>query len=95
MSSKFEGNLELDPIEWQEIHGFAFPSEYDRFLKYIVDLINAGLVEEIRVDPKYHRGLIYGGRWFSNIESKEIWRLVPPDFPFNGLWEPVDNANYR
>ncbi len=33
--------------------------------------------------------MIYGGRWFQDIETGAIWRLVQPDPPFRGLWEPV------
>ncbi len=33
--------------------------------------------------------MIYGGRWFCCCECGKIWRLIPPDYPFKGLWEPV------
>ena len=41
------------------------------------------------VDPNYEKGLIFGGRWFEDRSTNEIRRLVPPDFPFRGLWEKV------
>ena len=74
---------------WEEIHGFASLSEYNRFVQYIEKQIKAGFVEEIYPDPKYGRGEIYGGRWFKDIETGEVWRLIAPDVPFKGLWEPV------
>lgn len=82
----------MDQIEWEEIHGFSLPSEYDRFRKYIEDLIKAGMAEEIQMNPKYHRRLIYGGRWFKDVSTEVVWRLVPPDFPFRGVWEPVNKT---
>jgi hypothetical protein len=45
---------------------------------------------ERTVDPNYGKGMIFGGRWFEDRGTKEIWRLAPPDFPFRGLWEKVD-----
>jgi hypothetical protein len=36
--------------------------------------------------------MISGGRWFEDAETKEIWRLIPPDFPFRGLFEKVDRS---
>lgn len=62
---------------WEEIHGFQSPAEYDRFVRYSV------------MYPRYGKGMIFGGRWFEHIETREIWRLVAPDFPFRGLWERV------
>jgi hypothetical protein len=74
---------------WEEIHGFTSPGEYDRFVKYIHGLLASGHAEEVEVDENYGRGEIYGGRWFKDTETGEVWRLVSPDPPFRGLWEPV------
>lgn len=48
-----------------------------------------GEAGEVNVDPNYGRAMIYGGRWISNTETGEVWRLVEPQEPFMGLWEPV------
>lgn len=74
---------------WEEIHGFASLSEYLRFVTYIERQAEKGYVAEEAVDPDYGLGKIFGGRWFRDAESGEIWRLVPPDPPFRGCWEPV------
>ncbi|WP_434148013.1 hypothetical protein ACR2R6_11900 [Methylocaldum gracile subsp. desertum] len=76
-------------IVWEEIHGFASPSEYNRFVQYIEGQVKNGHAVEVDPDPDYGAGEIYGGRWFKDIETGEIWRLIPPDFPFKGLWEAV------
>lgn len=57
---------------------------------YIEAQVAAGVARERVTDPSYEKGKIHGGRWFEDIETNEIWRLVPPDFPFKGLWEKVD-----
>lgn len=75
---------------WEEIHGFQSPAEYQRFVRYIEDQVQAGHAKEIVPVPDYHKGFVFGGRWFQDVGSAEIWRLVPPDFPFRGVWEPVE-----
>jgi len=65
------------------------PDEYSRFCSFVEELAANRLLEEIPVDPVYNRGMIYGGRWFHCNGCNKIWRLIPPDFPFKGLWEPV------
>lgn len=79
----------MNSHSWEEIHGFSSPSEYIRFVKYVEQLVSAGQVEEVKAESDYGGGGIYGGRWFKEKATGEIWRLVPPDFPFKGLWEPV------
>ena len=74
---------------WDEIHGFASPSEYARFVLYLEGQVASGAATEVPADQEYGRGEIYGGRWFQDAESREVWRLIPPDPPFRGLWEPV------
>jgi hypothetical protein len=73
----------------QEIHGFLSPGEYQRFVAYLEAQLKAGVVQEVPPNPGYGKGEIYGGRWFRVEPHGETWRLVPPDFPFKGLWEPV------
>ena len=75
---------------WEEIHGFNSLDEYNRFLRYIEKQVSDKIAEEIDPDPNYGKGEIYGGRWFKHLETGEIWRLIPPDIPFKGLWELVE-----
>jgi hypothetical protein len=76
-------------LVWEEIHGFSSPGEYKRFVQYLERQVIAGTATELPADPLYGRGMIYGGRWFQDNETATIWRLLPPDPPFLGLWEPV------
>jgi hypothetical protein len=75
--------------DWDEIHGFVSPREYRCFVDFIEAQVSNGFAEELPADPTYSAGEIYGGRWFKDRASGRIWRLVAPDFPFKGLWEPV------
>lgn len=74
---------------WEEIHGFCTRDEYQRFVEYIQRQVTLGQAEEVPVDPSYGPGELFGGRWFRNLESGEVWRLIPPDPPFYGVWEAV------
>jgi hypothetical protein len=74
----------------EEIHDFESLGEYERFGEYIGGQVAAGLLAVRTPEPDYEKGLIFGGRWYEDPHTNEIWRLVPPDFPFRGLWEKVD-----
>jgi hypothetical protein len=74
---------------WEEIHSFNSLGEYARFVEYIERQVNVGQVRELEPDKNYGKGEIFGGRWFEDINTGDTWRLIPPDIPFRGLWEPV------
>jgi hypothetical protein len=80
----------MSELIWEEIHGFQSPGDFQRFEGCISEEVRKGNAKEVPADPKYHEGEIYGGRWYQKTDSSEVWRLVAPDFPFRGLWEPVD-----
>ena len=73
----------------EEIHGFASPREYQRFVDFIDQHLKAGSIQEITADKNYQRGQVYGGHWFKLLNTGEVWRLVEPDLPFRGIWERV------
>lgn len=80
---------EIETLILEEIHGFRSPGEFDRFVKFIEENVIHGNLIEIEVSLNYCKGEIYGGRWFKEVKTCQIWRLVPPDPPFLGLWEVV------
>lgn len=75
--------------DWYEIVGFASPGEFDRFVAYLGGQVASGVAEEVPTDPAYGPGEVFGGRWYRHKPTGEMWRLVPPDPPFTGLWERV------
>jgi hypothetical protein len=89
-------------MDWlNEINKFESFSEYRRFVKYIADRISENEIEEI--EPKeYFSGRVEGlenDRWFKDKSSDDIWRLIPPDFPFQVFFRkvkyPLDKAVNR
>ncbi len=79
-------------MAWEEIQGFASPSAFERFSIWISGEVSADRAIELPVKAAYDTGTIRGGRWFCNAFTGETFRLVPPDFPFPGVWEPIPLA---
>jgi hypothetical protein len=78
------GEIQLEPIPT-----FSTPGEFSRFEDYLAAALASGALKELPVDPDYHVGEIYGGRWFELVANGTVWRLIPPDPPFLGLFERV------
>ncbi len=75
--------------QWEEIHGFQYPKEYDSFVQWIDGHVQNGGVKEIPArDQEKHATL--KERWFQCGECSSVWRLVAHDFPFEGLFSKVD-----
>lgn len=76
--------------QWEEIHGFELPSEYDRFVNWIEGVVRVGDVHEVGVEDHYDGSYLFKERWFHCDECGRNWRLVKHDFPFKGLFAVVD-----
>jgi len=77
----------------KKIKEFTSYSEYERFAKYLADRLNEGEIEEIEPKEYYHGKSMLGineDRWFKERSYGDIWRLVPPDYPFKGFFEKVE-----
>lgn len=82
-------NPDMTEPALQEIRGFVSMSEYGRFVRFIDEHVAAGKLRDTEGDPTYGAGAVYGGRWVADPATGETWRLVPPEFPFRGLFERV------
>jgi len=80
-------------MSWlKEIKEFSSLSEYERFTDYLAGRLSEDELEEIEPKEYYHGKSPFGlneDRWFKDRSSTDIWRLVPPDFPFKGFFEKV------
>jgi hypothetical protein len=74
---------------WTVIDGFGSDVEYERFRARILEQVESELAKEERVKTRYS-GIDWDEHWYRCAASKQIWRLVAPDPPFNGVFEPVD-----
>ncbi|WP_088104230.1 hypothetical protein [Halalkalibacter urbisdiaboli] len=73
----------------EEINGFHSINEFERFLVYIYNLVNDTDLVEIPVEIKYGGSNILQEKWYKCSGCNQKWRLVYPDFPFEGLWKEV------
>lgn len=81
-------NNDMTSCNWKTIDNFQSISEYQRFCAWIQSELQNNLIEKAPVEDYYISAQL-DEQWFICKESKETWRLVPPDFPFKGYWGPV------
>jgi hypothetical protein len=74
---------------WEAIDGFRSPGEFQRFLAWMGDQVAAGAATEVPVTTSYAGVSTFEERWFRFTKTGETWRLVSPDPPFTGVFEPV------
>jgi hypothetical protein len=83
------GRYELaTDCDWQVIEGFRSDDEYRRVLAQLVEQVRTGAVKEVRVSKRYS-GIDWDEQWFTCKSTRETWRLVAPDPPFEGVFKPV------
>lgn len=44
---------------------------------------------------RYYNNVAADENWFLCIECKRVWRLVEPDFPFEGDWGLISDKEYE
>jgi len=74
---------------WNAIDDFQSPSEFDRFVAWIMNRVAIGEAVEVEVSAPYLDAPAFTEKWFKHLGSGEIWRMVWPDGPFTGLFERV------
>ncbi len=79
-----------DEAELAPVAGFNSPEDYRLLNKRLERAIAAGILTEVSVDSPYQPGADIPEKWIRR-SSGHIWRLVKPDFPFRGLFRPVED----
>ena len=74
---------------WEPIESFASLGEFNRFVAWMNDQIKNGFAVETAVISPYLDATTFDEKWFKNVETGKVWRLVGPDGPFYGLFEKV------
>lgn len=82
-------------MPWEKISGFTSPGEYARFVVYIEQQVANSVVQELPADAPSWQGHDVWRTLVWDVETDGVRRLVQPDPPFLGLWEPMplDRSN--
>ena len=74
---------------WTAVDGFESFADYEMVRASINDQIKAGLVDERRVGKPYSGLETLDERWYKCRATGQIWRLIAPDPPFQGIFEKL------
>ena len=74
---------------WEPVESFHSFADYEQLRKQIVEQVNKGSAKERRVTRPYSGLRTLNERWYRCESSQKTWRLVAPDPPFPGIFEPV------
>jgi hypothetical protein len=80
----------MNESNWEKIDDFQSYSEFERFVEWTVEQVKSGVAEELPVRKPYIGASTFREKWFRHIASGRTWRLVWPDAPFTGVFEPVE-----
>lgn len=80
---------EMNNCPWEAIEAFSSHSEFVRFTEWMKDCITAHSAKKVPVLKRYQGIESFTEEWFQHRDSQQPWRLVHPDGPFRGLFEPV------
>jgi hypothetical protein len=80
---------EMNDCPWERIEVFSSHSEFVRFCDWMNNCIIANSAERVPVLHRYQGIESFTEEWFEHVDSRKQWRLVHPDGPFHGLFEPI------
>jgi hypothetical protein len=75
---------------WERIERFDTFERYNSVKAAVSEQVSAGLAKETRVLKPYSGLKTLDERWFRCSADGRIWRLIAPDPPFPGIFEPID-----
>lgn len=78
----------MNNCPWETIESFTDYSEFERFVDWMASQVKDGVAVE-KVPSSPYVGPTFQQRWFEHVASNTTWRLVFPDAPFSGVFEPV------
>lgn len=91
LTGSFRRIKNKDECTWNKVDAFSSYAEFEGFLPWIEKQVKLGKAKEVPVEVP--RALIdnkpWGEKWYLHVPSGEVWRLLWPDPPFGGEFEPV------
>jgi hypothetical protein len=80
------------PCPWEEVDGFTSLVEFRSFERWMVGQVSGGLARQVPVASPYRHGdgeLLLAEVWYLHLQSRETWRLVWPEPPFDGIFKKI------
>jgi hypothetical protein len=79
---------------WEEVDGFASLAEFRSFERWLTGQVSGGLARQVPVGSPYihdgvHATVVLVEVWYLHLQSRETWRLVWPEPPFDGVFKKI------
>jgi hypothetical protein len=75
---------------WEEVDGFVSLVEFRSFERWMTGQVSAGMARQVPVAAPYrHDELVLVEVWYVHLTSREVWRLVWPEPPFDGVFKKI------
>jgi hypothetical protein len=79
---------------WEEVDGFASLAEFRSFERWVTGQVSGGLARQVPVGSPYvhdgaHTTVVLVEVWYLHLQSRETWRLVWPEPPFDGVFKKI------
>jgi hypothetical protein len=77
---------------WEEVDGFVSLVEFRSFERWMTGQVSGGLARQVPVVTPYRHGdaeLVLVELWYVHLMSREVWRLVVPEPPFDGIFKKI------
>jgi hypothetical protein len=81
---------------WEAIDRFRNPVEFRSFERWIAGQVSAGMARQVPVEHAYAGHAAPQADivevWYMHVSSREVWRLVWPEPPFDGVFQRIPRA---
>ena len=77
---------------WEEVDGFVSLVEFRSFERWMIGQVSGGLARQVPVASPYRHddeALVLVEVWYLHLMSREVWRLVWPEPPFDGVFKKI------
>jgi len=81
------------PCPWEAVASFDSPIEFRSFERWMTGQVSAGMARQVPVGSAYAGNVACIEVWYLHLRSRQVWRLVWPEPPFNGVFVRVVPAD--
>jgi hypothetical protein len=79
---------------WEEVDAFVSLAEFRSFERWMLGQVSGGLARQVQVDAPYRHtdglgDIVVAEVWYLHVQSRETWRLVWPEPPFDGIFKKI------